>query len=92
MTNNHPNRSKRAVRLYCDYHTPTIFYALHQEAWYIVPATSTGWSQRRPWHPTKVTIDRLQTPENEVAVITRAWQAEAILGIPRDVWTGDAAE
>lgn len=75
-----------SIKVYCDYHTPTIFYACYQEAWYIIPSTSTGWTARRLWHPVRATINRLQTPENEVTIFTHAWQAEMALGIPRDVW------
>ena len=50
------------IKVYCDYHTPTIRYAKQEGEWFIVPAVQDGWQRRRSWEPSKFMVNKISQP------------------------------
>ena len=72
------------IKVYCDYHTPTIVYAHDEDGWHIVPATIDGWRNRRPWNPAPAVAKRLATEENRINFYGLPQLAEQAYGFPAD--------
>lgn len=79
-----------SVEFFADYHTPTVLYARTTDNdWFVVPVTSNGWSQRRPWSPPEVATRRMARKSNRHSFFGLDWLAEISIGLPMGMLHGE---